>query len=269
MFRSAMSARARWGAHCAPERPHSGTCPNVQQISLPNARVAAVEKACARTQAQPKRASGAGAQAGGVRAGAEGGRASGREALRVQGKRARGAAGGSALRAGGGAAGGGYAEYGGRKCAECMRRKNYWSKCQQVRARKCPSRSTDCICDASTWYFADPHENVALGAPVSARTRWQNDRHFAKNTHSLQKRPCRPEGDQRAGPSAARAARRLPGQGPDPRAAKKPGPAPSLGRAGPGRSQSERRSAARRAPLGTLRAAPRNPRGIRSGGRAG
>ena len=124
-----------------------------------------------------------------------------------------------------------HAEYGGRKCAECMRWKNYWSKCQRVCARKCPSRSTDCICNASTWYFVEPHENVALGAPVSARTRWQNDQYFLENTHSHQKRPGRPEGDQgspegnqRAGPSAARAARRLPGQGPDPRAAKSPGP---------------------------------------------
>ncbi len=252
MFRSAMSARARWGAHCAPERPHSGTCPNVQRISLPNARVAAVEKACARTQAQPKRTSGRRC----------GGRAGRWESVRGE-LRAEECAAGGGVRCGRGA------EYGGRKSAECMRWKNYWSKCQRVCARKCPSRSTDCICNASTWYFVEPHENVALGAPVSARTRWQNDQYFLENTHSHQKRPGRPEGDQgspegnqRAGPSAARAARRLPGQGPDPRAAKKPRPAPSLGRAGPGRLRSERRSAARHAPPGTLRAAlPRTTRG--------
>ena len=194
------------------------------------------------------------------------------------------------------------AEYGGRKSAECMRWKNYWSKCQRVCARKCPSRSTDCICNASTWYFVEPHENVALGAPVSARTRWQNDQYFLENTHSHQKRPGRPEGDQgspegnqRAGPSAARRVRRLPGQacpaqenrptqtdpgtpqtaasrqGPRPPQPRKPGPAPSLGRAGPGRLRSERRSAARHAPPGAPRTArsPATRGASASGGRAG
>ena len=263
MFRSAMSARARRGTHCAPERPHSGTRPNVQQISLPNARVAAVEKACARTQAQPKRAPGR-KHTGRWRCG---------QAQRAGGWGRCGRVGRCGRRQEH------HAEYGGRKCAECMRWKNYWSKCQRMCARKCPSRSTDCICNASTWYFSEPHENVALGALVSARTHWQNDQHFAENTHSHRKRPSSPESNQ-ACPSAARAARRLPGQGPDPRAAKKPGPAPSLGRAGPGRLRSERRSAARHAPHGAPRTArsawhapcsapPHNPRGIRSGGRAG
>ncbi len=216
------------------------------------------------------------------------------------GKRARGAAGGRVRRGRGVRCGRG-AEYGGRKSAECMRWKNYWSKCQRVCARKCPSRSTDCICNASTWYFVEPHEKVAFWAPVSAPTRWQNDQYFLENTHSHQKRPGRPEGDQgspegnqRAGPSAARAARRLPWQGPDPRAARKPRPAPSLGRAGPGRSVGNAfgRTARppRRAPHGTpphgapptarppRRAPPGAPRTARSpatrgasasGGRAG
>lgn len=201
------------------------------------------------------------------------------------GKRARGAAGGRVRRGRGVRCGRG-AEYGGRKSAECMRRKNYWSKCQRVCARKCPSRSTDCICNASTWYFVEPHENVALGAPVSARTRWQNDQYFLENTHSHQKRPGRPEGDQgspegnqRAGPSAARAARRPPGQGPVPPSRKKARARSIARKGGPGQISRKcvrphgtppTARSARRAPPGTLRAAlPRNPRGIRSGGRAG
>ena len=271
MFRSAMSARARWGAHCAPERPHSGTCPNVQRISLPNARVAAVEKACARTQAQPKRTSGRRC----------GGRADRWESVRGE------------LRAEECAAGG----WG--RCGRKAMPNTVVEKAPNVCAGKITGQNTsECVHESAhgaqqtenamhlPGIFPNlmkmlpsehPFQHALVGKMTSTfwktRTRTKNDRAGLKATRAAPKatrglaqaQPGRPEG--------------RPGRAPTLEPQKSPGPLPrSEGRARA--DQSEMRSAARhapprRAPHGTLRLArsvQRSPatRGASaSGGRAG
>lgn len=263
MFRSAMSARARRGAHCAPERPRSGTRPNVQRISLPNARVAAVEKACARTQAQPKRASGAGAQAGGVRAGAEGGRGGWGRCGRT-----RGAAGGW------GAAGADRStmpstvvenapnvcagKNTGQNASECVPESARHAQ-QTAYAMHLPVILSNLMKMLPSEH---PFQHALVGKMTSTfwktRTRTKNDRAGLKATRGLaQAQPGRPEG--------------CPGRAPTLEPQKSPGPrlrSEGRARAGCGRKGVR--------PHGTLRLArparrapPHNPRGIRSGGRAG
>ena len=261
MFRSAMSARARWGAHCAPERPHSGTCPNVQRISLPNARVAAVEKACARTQAQPKRTSGrrCGGRADRWRAGGRRGRVGG---------------------AGGGAAGGGPStvvekapnvcagKITGQNASECVPESARHAQ-QTAYAMHLPGILSNLMKMLPSEH---PFQHALVGKMTSTfwktRTRTKNDRAGLKATRAAPKatrglaqaQPGRPEG--------------RPGRAPTLEPQKSPGPLPrSEGRARA--DQSKMRSAARHAPHGALRLArsvQRSPatRGASaSGGRAG
>ena len=286
MFRSAMSARARRGAHCAPERPRSGTRPNVQRISLPNARVAAVEKACARTQAQPKRASGRRCAGGrGGRAGAEGGqvacgragagrrhRASGRRGARTGAREALRAG----LRRGRGAMPSAVVENAPNVCAGKNTGQNA-SECVPESARRAQQTANAMHLPGILLTLMEmlpsehPFQHALVGKMTSTlrktRTRTKNDRAAPKATRADPKATERAQ----AQPDASKG---CPNRAPAPPSCKKAQARAFARKGGPGqiswkgaRPHGAFRTArsARRAP----RSAPPQPAGIRSGGRAG